>query len=443
MIRGRVEYSVVARLLAFVPAILGFALFGPVACAATFYCDPVLGSPQGDGSSLRPWRTLQEVVAAKKIQILELNGTSSNPTAPVKPGDTVLLRSGYHGILYITKGYNPETITIAADEGATPQLGWVEIREGQRWLLKGLTISPEFATDSKKSPPSELVKLAEHGGAESCEMVIEDCFICTTFDSSNWTADDWVNNAKSGIRLGRHGRGHVARNNFLLNVRFGINLCAVDCLCEGNVICNFSGDGIRALRDGLTVQYNIIKNNYCGTDDGDPNHDDGIQVFLFNVGTGTVRDMVIRGNLIVASESDDLPFSNPLMGISCFDGPLVDFLVEDNVVNADNYHGISLYDAQGCLIRNNTCYSSWNTKPKPWIMLGQKLNLASGNTVTDNFAHSYNFRADTQVTSVNNQIVTETVFDQKYTDLASQIIQRFGNWHPTANQYRFNPATNP
>lgn len=89
----------------------------------------------------------------------------------------------------------------------------------------------------------------------------------------------------------------------MLNTRFGINLCAPECLCEGNVVANSSADEIRATRDGQTVQYNVIKNSFVGEQDGDGNHDDGIQVFLFNKGTGTLRNITLRGNLILARET--------------------------------------------------------------------------------------------------------------------------------------------
>jgi hypothetical protein len=37
-----------------------------------------------------------------------------------------------------------------------------------------------------------------------------------------------------------------------------------------------------------------------------------------------------------------------MQGIGFFDGPLVNFTVEDNVVCSETWHGVALYDAQGC-----------------------------------------------------------------------------------------------
>jgi hypothetical protein len=264
---------------------------------------------------------------------------------------------------------------------------------------------------------------------------VEDCFVYTVLDARSWTAKDWVEKAASGIWLGRHGQGHVARNNYVLNTRCVINLCAPGCVAEGNVVANFSADGIRATRDGQVVQYNVIKNIFVGAEDGDANHDDGIQVFLFNVGRGTVRDLTLRGNIILARETEGLPFPNPLQGIGCFDGPLLNFVVEQNVVGVEHYHGVTLADAQGCTIQDNVCFGR-HARLQPWVRLGQKIQQARGNTVRNNFAHSFNFEADAEVKAENNRPVTEALFEQRLAELAAVINGKFGELHPTAKRPR-------
>jgi hypothetical protein len=103
-----------------------------------------------------------------------------------------------HGVIRLAGGYNDQFITIAADPGHAPQVGWIEIGQGRKWCLRGLAVSPSLA-----SSPLE----------------------------------------------------RVPRDHYILNTRFGINLCAPDCLAEGDVVANFSADGIRVTRDGQTVQY--------------------------------------------------------------------------------------------------------------------------------------------------------------------------------------------
>jgi hypothetical protein len=406
------------------------------AWGATFYCDPVKGTPQGDGSAERPWRSLEEVIAARLIQLPDRQGKPANPKAPVKPGDSLLLRSGWHGVIRIGSGYNEQPVVIAAEPGQTPQVGWIEIGEGRQWRLKGLTVSPSLAPAALGRRPRDLVMLGERGGEESADLAIEDCFIYSVLDTGQWSGKDWVEKPASGIWLGRHGRRHVARNNYVLNTRFGINLCAPECLCEGNVVANFSGDGIRVTRDGQVVQYNVVKNNFVGARDGDDNHDDGIQAFLFNAGTGTLRDVVLRGNIIIARENDRLPFPNPLQGIGCFDGPLVHFLVEQNAIMVNHYHGVSLYDAQGCTVRDNVCFSRWPGRAQPWVMLGQKKKQALGNSVSNNLAHSFGFKADAEVKAEGNRPSTAAAFQQKQAELLALMEGRFGKLHPVAKRPR-------
>ncbi len=410
--------------------------------AATFHCDPARGRPSGNGRAEQPWRTIEEVRAARLGQIRGPDGKASNPTAPVRPGDTILLRSGYHGEIRIATGYNDAFITIAAEKGHAPQVSRVDIGEGSRWLIRDLTISPSLAPAPPARPAHDIVVLGERGREDSSELVIEACFIYSVLDASGWSAKDWVDKPHSGIWLGRNGKGHAARNNYILNTRFGINLCAPEVLCEGNVVDGFSADGIRATRDGQVVQYNVVKNNYVSDRDGDDNHDDGIQAFLFNKGTGTLRGVTVRGNIVVHRESPNLPFPNPLQGIGLFDGPLIDFVVEKNVVLTNHWHGISLYDAQNCRIEENACYSLWTKEEcRPWIMLGDKKRQAKGNTVRNNMAHSFSFQSDREAKAENNQNVKAEAFYRRMAELLAQIEEKFGKPHPTAKRPRLTLTT--
>ena len=108
-----------------------FLLAGITAQAATYYCDPLKGNAKGDGSAEHPWGTIEEVIQARLIQLCDQKGVPANPDAPIKPGNTILLRAGWHGILSVSGGYNQQSITIAATPGQTAQVGWVEVGEGK------------------------------------------------------------------------------------------------------------------------------------------------------------------------------------------------------------------------------------------------------------------------------------------------------------------------
>jgi len=186
---------------------LGLCLVPLSAGATEFYVDPVHGSPTGDGSAGRPWRTIQEVFDGKLVESQQWDKlpytperklVTRNTGAPVRAGDTIRLRSGYHGDLLIDKYYNLGTITLTAEEGHTPRLSSLHIRSGAHWTIRGLSISAEF---SPKYERHTLVHLESHGwGGPVRDIVVEDCAIASLADASAWTAQDWDRLSCSGIQ---------------------------------------------------------------------------------------------------------------------------------------------------------------------------------------------------------------------------------------------------
>jgi parallel beta-helix repeat protein len=403
-------------------ALLGLALTFMGAPAATYFSDPVAGTAAGDGSANAPWPKLQELASGGNL-------------ATLQGGDTLLLRSGNHGDVKLS-GDNATVVTLAAAPGQTPQLSRLVITRGANWLVKGLTISPSFAPAPYAG---NIVTVAE--GGPSRDLVLEDCFIYTALDSTKWTAADWIK-THNGVFMGRHGTHLTLRNNYILNTRFAVSLCAPDSLCEGNIITNFSGDGIRITRDSLTVQFNTVKNCFVGPADGDDNHDDLMQCFLFNKGTGTIRNAIIRGNILIGFEDSNQPLKHEPQAIGFFDGPLVDFLVEKNVIRTNHYHGISLYDAVNCKILDNVVKPISDQKMKPWIMLGtKKVGGSTGNEVKNNMATSFNLKADPKVVAADNIPVDDSKFDHRLKELEREINAKFGEFHPVAKLSRLGMRT--
>jgi hypothetical protein len=164
------------------------------------------------------------------------------------------------------------------------------------------------------------------------------------------------------------------RDNRLLNVNFGISVGAGDSLIAGNLVENFAGDGLRGLGDHCTFEYNTVKNCYKVN----ANHDDGFQSWSTGpdgVGSGEVVGIVLRGNTIINYEDPNQPYRGTLQGIGCFDGTFVDWVVENNVVITDHWHGITLLGARNCLVVNNTVLDLNETSPgPPWISIGKHKN---------------------------------------------------------------------
>ncbi len=136
--------------------------------ATVFYIDPQNGSISNNGSSAAPWSNLQDVFDSSKIESRmyetkpwEPDGVliPKNAGAPVQPGDTLMLLSGYHGDIDAREYYNTDYITIMAQPGHSPHIAGLELRSGCKWTVHGLTISPEFApTYIKKT----LINFSSH-----------------------------------------------------------------------------------------------------------------------------------------------------------------------------------------------------------------------------------------------------------------------------------------
>jgi hypothetical protein len=355
----------VGRLVLFV----GLCVVSVQARAAEFYVDPAKGSPRGDGSAERPWRTIQEGLDAGLIESQQWDKlpyseqsmlVAKNAGAPVRAGDTIWLRSGFHGDVEIDRYYNLGHITIAAEEGHTPCLSSLRIRSSSHWTIRGLSISAEFGQSYQRRT---LVHLESHNWRGPVhDIVVEDCAIRSVADASAWTAEDWDQLACNGLKV--DGTRMTIRNNRLLNVNFGISVDASHSLITGNLVENFAGDGLRGLGDHCTFEYNTVKNCY----DVNANHDDGFQSWSVGpdgVGSGEVVGVVLRGNTIINYVDPNQLHRGALQGIGCFDGTFVDWVIENNVIITDHWHGITLLGARDCLVINNTVLDRNDTRPGP------------------------------------------------------------------------------
>jgi hypothetical protein len=174
-----------------------FHLIALPARATEFYVDPVNGSPTGDGSASRPWRTIQEVFDAGQVESRQWDKLPYTPQsrlvvrnagAPVRAGDTIRLRSGYHGDLLVDGYHNGTFITLAAEEGHTPQFSSVHIRSNSYWRVRGLTISAEFRQPYQRRT---LVHLESHNWRGPIhDIVVEQCAVSSVADDVQPVEDD-------------------------------------------------------------------------------------------------------------------------------------------------------------------------------------------------------------------------------------------------------------
>lgn len=376
------HWKVHVLILAIVATLVATA--APRLHAATFYVDPATGDMSNDGSAAHPWRTLAEVFSAGLIASKNSSGNPVNPGAPVTGGDTILLRSGYHGEVDRSDYMNDTRITVAAEGGHTPELRRLELNDFRNWTFSGLAISTEL------SPSFARVTLVELRGSTS-NVTIQNCHIYSVDDVAGFSVSDWLNRTGNGISIRSSCHDVTLFDNTVRNVDHGILLSGTDLLARGNQVINFRGDGMRALNHNQTIEYNTIKNCY----DVDDNHDDGIQCYKTGTVSGDILNMVVRGNVIINAEDPNQPLKGTLQGMGFFDGNHINFLIENNLVITDHWHGITILGAENSTIINNTVVNprwlSGQSNLRTWIQIGANKDgtLATGCVIRNNIAHNF------------------------------------------------------
>ncbi len=351
--------SVVAVAVAF----LSLAAAALPAAAGDYYLSASGGSMSNPGTQASPWPNLQTVAASGRT---------------FASGDVLILMAGHHGSPRLVTG-NTGFVTVRPQTGARATLKKLSFSSAARfWRVQGLEISP---ATSPTYTADTLIDLSS-----ASDLIIEDCLGYSVLDAKSWTADNW--NTLPCDALYMSGSRNIVRRNVFRNIDFGISADrpGTQNLIQANTIDTFNGDGLRGLADFCTFEYNVVKN--CVATNA--NHDDGFQSWTNGsggVGTGVVRGVVLRGNMIIQYEDPNMPFRGELQGIGCFDGFFEDWVVENNVVMVDHWHGISFYGARNCKFVNNTVVDINTTGAGPaWLMVTAHKNgtPSSGNIVRNN-----------------------------------------------------------
>ncbi len=363
--------------------------------APGYYVDPANGDINNPGTFEQPWSTMEEVLANKSFVA----------------GDVIHLRDGYHGVINITGRFTGDGVVVKAQDGHQPSAKNVNFTNASHWTVQGLQISPTFAGAQDKTM---LVYVHP-----TCDTItIKDNTLFSVADASAWTAQDWLDYAPSGIRT--DGPDCVVDNNLLKNIAFGI-ACRASSLRTSvtrNTIDGYSGDGLRGLGDYQSFEYNMVMN----AKKVNSNHDDGFQSWTGDGNSDdTVTGMVLRGNVFITYTDPNDPLNSASQGIGCFDGFFEDWIVENNIVMTDTYHGLSLYGAINCRVVNNTVIENPLAlfSPSPWLGIFTHKNgtLSTGNTVANNLVTRFGGQTTTASTMYNN--LTGTTYTDWFTDYAN------------------------
>jgi hypothetical protein len=335
------------------------------AFARDLHVSPGAAADGADGSAARPFPAVAAALAAGAGQ-----------------GDRLLLAPGDHGAVVIGGvRADPPLEVLAAPGGRPPRLSSLRVRDSDGVSVEGLLVEGGDGGEH-----DALVTV----DPDAARVRISGLTIRSGTGHEAWTEDEWRARARSGIAV--RGAGAEILGNQLSAVRFGITVfdSSPGARVADNVIDGFSGDGLRGLGDGGLYERNIVKN--CVQVDG--NHADGFQSWSLGPdgapGTGVVRGVVLRGNTILQTSGRPGPLSCVLQGIGLFDGMYEDWLIEDNLVEVDAWHGITVAGGINVRILGNTVRNLSPAPPgPPWITIGAHKdgrpgagNLIAGNRAT-------------------------------------------------------------
>jgi hypothetical protein len=229
-------------------------------------------------------------------------------------------------------------------------------------------------------------------------------------DGTVWTVRDWRVKACGGIMLRGH-RNKVVGGN-LYNVRHGVvpHDQGSASNIEGVHIDGVAGDSFRLNQNGMRLALCRAVNFKAV----DGNHDDGAQSFAIDPTTGrptksaaySVDDVIVDSNTFLASDNpkdeiwtrtaepgayvlDQPPLSSLFQGIVMFNGKARRWKVTDNLIVSSPWkHGISLANAEGCFVTDNTVVDGNPAYRGDQVQIAVQRN--NGNVVTGNTAPRIN-----------------------------------------------------
>lgn len=365
------------------PLAFGLLLFwATTGFSADFYVDPASGTKLGEGSSTKPWRTLQEVITS---------GFMFGPKAKVRGGDTVWLMTGDHGGANLSNMVNTDWVTIKAGRDQKPVLRGLFMKNSAQWAFDGLTICPDAAPGS--IPYAVTVRPVD-------DLVFINNTVCSTLTEPKWTAEEWQTKSYTGVIA--YGKRQKFEGNTFRFLRRGLLVEGEDIQVLNNTIDYWFEDGIDFTANRLTIKGNRITNHYGQA--GGANHNDGIQGWALD---GIPRDgLVIDSNVVLESTGDYATIprvptgvgQDYIQGISVFDGVWRNSTITNNTIACSANHGLSFYGFQGMKIQGNTIFrlsSNPAIKVGPWLgVFNSKLGVPSSDVVVrNNLANNYSLTA--------------------------------------------------
>lgn len=378
--------------------------------AGVYYCDPVNGNINNDGSQANPWSTLAAVVYTNKA---------------LNSGDIVYLMSGNHGDPYINNMSFTDYVTVKALSGNAPIIKSIQLVNSSYWAFDGIKVD---GTNNNKIKEQVLFS----ADVNSHHTKIINSTISSAESIETWTKTDWYNNVTSGIQI-RSDYAYL-KNNVIKNTYHALEVRGKFTEVYNNLIDNFAGDAIRGLGSNSIYENNTVRD--CYINDYAIQHDDGFQTYNLE-SDPKASNITIRNNVFMLFADPVTPFvqTNSLVGdlmqgIIITDGYADGWIVENNIVSNNQDHGISLYGARNCKVQNNTVVQSplySDADHVPWIMLTDQTKTGQtnfNNVIRNNISAKYTTWTYDATSTVENNI---TIDGSNYANYSNYFVDYVNN----------------
>ncbi|MBF8149109.1 right-handed parallel beta-helix repeat-containing protein [Winogradskyella sp. F6397] len=285
-----------------------FFLFAQAIYATDFYCDPINGNTNNDGSKANPWGSLESVFE-KGIEF--------------KAGDVIFLLSGNHGNVKVI-GQNEKYITISGLTDQNPTINSIifgtEESPASKWIFSNITFNGAFNSNT--------------------------VFIHQNSSKIRLTENNFISNTKDDTAIDVKGTQCKIESNVISHYKNGIIVSGEKTQIRNNRINFFSHNAITILADSNLLEYNLIKESIAT----DAEVNSGIYFT-----EKETKGNIFRGNTIINFTKSNRAQIGVLNGIYGLKTIISESIFENNIVITNGKKGISLTGQLNNLkIVNNT-----------------------------------------------------------------------------------------
>ncbi len=328
---------------------------------------------------------------------------------------TIFLNTGDYGNYKIE---NHSNLTFVPTAGQYPIFRSITISNSNNINLFSLHIISE----KKEGEKAFYVKIDKN----SSNINVSNCQIEAAYETETWEPTDWKTKAANGIYS--EASNCIFSNNLIRHIHHGIETKGDNCRVSNNIIIRFGGDAIRN-----TGNNNVFDSNYLAdalVDDyaqKGGNHDDLFQAWTFDK---PISNLIIKNNIAInCTDTTNHLQSKNVQGIACFDGFEENWLIENNLVIIEHPHGIALFGANNCVIKNNKViynpFQKYHFESLPWIMIhAHKDGRKSHNNLINNNITSVIEVKDKASTTIKNNILTSKPFTRFFQDYPNWIFDK-------------------